>query len=347
LKKILAAAGLAGLAAGAGLLLLLRPAQPQTAPAAPSAVVSVMKLAVQTLPVRVDAAGSVVADAPYDVTVAAPGILTGYLVRISQDVAAGQGLAEIAPDPQSVALLRKGQAALAAATAARAHVAALLAQRLATNADLAAASQNVRNAQADLTALQATGTGAAHEIVAPFAGTVVAISAAQGGLLQAGAVLLQLAPASGLAIRAGVPEADALRITQGDTATIMLLNTGATQQAKVAGRAAMLDPQTGLMNITLLPQDAVTLGEPVAVTIICGKVSGYRVPRAAVLSDEQGDYVYLLDAGNVAHRQNVHVLEPDGGDEILAPDFSAGTLATIGAYQLSDGMTATLQSTTR
>ena len=63
-----------------------------------------------------------------------------------------------------------------------------------------------------------------------------------------------------------------------------------------------------------------------------------------MLSDEQGTYVYQLDAHDVAHREPVRVLEADGASVVLAPTLDPGMkLATTGAYQLADGMTATLQ----
>lgn len=106
----------------------------------------------------------------------------------------------------------------------------------------------------------------------------------------------------------------------------------------------MLDPQTGLMDVFLVPQASVALGEPVRVSITVGTVTGYLVPRAAVLSDEQGNYVYQLDAHDIAHREAANVLEADGAMSVLAPSLDPGTrIATTGAYQLSDGMAATLQ----
>jgi len=60
-----------------------------------------------------------------------------------------------------------------------------------------------------------------------------------------------------------------------------------------------------------------------------------------VLNDEQGNYVFQLDAHGVAHREVAHMLEPDGVVSVLAPDLdSSMPLVTTGAYQLEDGMAA-------
>jgi hypothetical protein len=93
-----------------------------------------------------------------------------------------------------------------------------------------------------------------------------------------------------------------------------------------------------------VPHAPLPLGEPLAISITAGSITGYQVPRDAVLNDEQGDYVYQLDAQGVAHRKPAHVLEANGAMSVLAPDLDpAMKLATTGAYQLADGMTATVQ----
>jgi RND family efflux transporter MFP subunit len=335
----------AAFAACAGLYFFTRPPPPSAAPPAPSATVSAVTLRQQTVLMQVDAAGTVIAGvAQTDITLAAPGIVAGFSVQPGQAVAKNQTLADILPDPQSIAALRKAQSAADAAAAARDHVVALLSQHLATQADLAAATQTLQGAQADLAALRAAGTGQKRRIQAPFDGTIIAIPAIAGSLLQAGTPVLQLAATAALNIRAGFTQADAAQIQSGDPATVTLLNTGATLAATVLQRGAMLDAQTGLIDVTLLPHGLVLLGEPVAVQITSGCVTGDVVPRDAVLSDDQGDYVYLLDGKNIAHRKNVQVLESADGNIVLAPNLDpAMRLATIGAYQLSDGMTATLQ----
>ena len=309
---------------------------------APSAMVSIVTLRQGSVPVHIEGGGSVVAGvAEITVAAAAPGKLGTVAVTQGQEVAAGAALATVLPDPQSAAALAKAENAEEAAAAARNHVAALLAQHLATAADLAAATQAQGDAEADLAALRAAGTGVKRGIDAPVAGTVTAILAAPGSLLAAGEPVLRLAAAGQLTVQAGFTEGDAGRVHPGDTASLTLLNSGTTLAAKVLQVAAMLDPQTGLVDVTLLPQSVVLLGEPVAVTITAGSVTGDNVPRDAVLSDAQGDYVFELDGGNIARRKNVQVLEADGGNLVLAPGLTQGArIAVTGAYQLSDGMQA-------
>ena len=344
MKKFLSAGAvlLAGIAVFADLRTGPTPAE--NAPA-PRAMASTIQLVRHIVPVRIPAFGSIVAGtAEMNITLAAPGIVSTILVRPGQGVMAGQALAQIAPDAQSAADLRRAQDAMTAATATRAHVAALLEGHLATSADLAAATQMAQDSAANLAALRILGTGVSRMVTAPFAGTVTSIAATQGGISPAGTLLFKLAAPGALVVSAGLPEAAAARVIPGDAATLTLLNTGAKLSATVAQRAAMLDPQTGLVDITLAPQGSVLLGEPVALSITTGSVTGYQVPRDAVLNDAEGDYVFQLDAHDIAHREAVHVLEPDGAMSVLAPDLDpAMPLVTTGAYQLEDGMGTTVQ----
>lgn len=348
MKKLLVIGAV--LLAGLALFAILRGGTASSgATPAPSADVRTIRLVRQTVPVQIPASGSIIAGpAEENIILGAPGVVSAILVRPGQNVAAGAALAAITPDAQSIADLRKAQDALAAAQAARAHVAALLASHLATAADLAAATQAEQDAAANLTALQTLGAGIAHTIRAPFAGTVTSVAASTGGTSPAGTLLFKLAAPNALVAMAGLTEAQAARITPGDTATLTALNSNTQTSAIVLQRAAMLAPQTGLVDVTLAPRTPLPLGEPLALSITAGSVTGYLVPRDAVLNDEQGDYVFQLDAKNIAHRETAHVLQASGAMSVLAPDLDPSMpLVTTGAYQLADGMQANVQGKTQ
>jgi RND family efflux transporter MFP subunit len=314
-----------------------------TATVAPSVLVSTMKLEPGSLPATVTAYGSVTAGPGAEQTLStqASGVVGNVAVSLGQSVAAGQVLATLAADAPSVAELRKARDAVSAARAARAHVAALLASHLATNADLAVADQAVGDADGALKALQATGAGRTRTIVAPFAGVVSAVLAAPGSLQPAGSGLVRLIESDGLVAVTGVTPAQAGAIAAGDAARITLLNdAGAVVDGQVALVAAMPDPQSGLQDVSVTPQAALPLGAPVKTVITTGQLNGYVVPRDAVQSDTQGAYVFQLDAGNIAHRVGVRVLGNAGGQSVLAAAGlnAALPLVTVGAYQLDDGV---------
>ena len=321
---------------------VLAPGPAADVAAAPSVLVNTMKLEPGSLPATVTAYGSVTAGPGAEQTVStqASGVVDNVAVSLGQSVAAGQVLATLAADAPSVAELRKARDAVRAARAARAHVAALLASHLATNADLAAADQAVGDADGTLKALQATGAGRTRTVVAPFAGIVSAVLAAPGSIQPAGSGLLRLVANHHLVAVAGAPPAQAGAIAPGDAAKITLLNdAGAVVDGRVALVAAMPDPQSGLQDVTLTPQAALPLGAPVKTVITTGRLDGYVVPRDAVQSDALGAYVFQLDARNIAHRVGVRVLGNAGGQSVLAAAGlnAALPLVTVGAYQLDDG----------
>jgi RND family efflux transporter MFP subunit len=316
---------------------------------APSVLVNTMKLEPGSLPATVTAYGSVTAGPGAEQTLStqASGVVSHVAVSLGQSVAAGQVLVTLAADAPSVAELHKARDALSAAQAARAHVAALLASHLATNADLAAADQAVGDANGALKALRAAGAGRTRNIVAPFAGVVSALLAAPGSIQPAGSGLLRLVAQRRLVAVTGVTPAQAGTITPGDVAKITLLNDGATAVAgQVALVAAMPNPQSGLQDVTVAPQGPLPLGATVKAVITTGQLNGYVVPRDAVQSDTRGSYVFQLDAQNIAHRVDVRVIGGAGGQSVLAAAGlnAAQPLVTVGAYQLDDGAAVRLAS---
>jgi RND family efflux transporter MFP subunit len=306
----------------------------------PSVAVSTILLTPGSLPATVSAYGSIGAGAGAEdaITIGAGGIVAAIPVIPGQAVAAGDTLVVISADSQSIADLRKAENALVAARANRAHVAALLATRLATNADLASADQALSDATSTMAALRATGAGTNRTVTAPFDGVVSAVLAAPGMLQPSGAVLLRLIDTHTLVATVGLPPAQGAALKPGDAAAVTLLNAGAIISGRVLETAAMLDPQTGLDDVTISLDGPAPLGEPVRAIITTGTLSGYVVPRDAIQSDDKGDYAFQVDAQNIAHRVSVHVLGGAGDQTVLAPDLNQSMpMVTTGAYQLDDG----------
>lgn len=333
------------LAAGAALVLALFFLLPHHGPSAPGApaprvAVRTMRLTRTTVPRLVEAYGTVIGGpAARDIILPASGIIEDVAVTEGAQVAAGQLLARIAPDAQSVADLRKAENAVSAAQAARAHTAALLVSHLATQADLAGANQALQDAQAQLAALRQNGAGTPRDVIAPMAAIVTAVLVPQGSDQPAGAALFRLADMAHPAARVGVPEDEAAGIVAGSPVTLTLLNLGTVLPATVISRAAMLDPGTGLVDVNLALTGAAPIGEPVRAALRAGMLTGYLVPRDAVLNDQNGDYVFQLGSDGLAHRAAVRVLGRSGADSVLAPALNpALPLITTGAYQLEDGM---------
>jgi RND family efflux transporter MFP subunit len=313
------------------------PALADDAPAA-SVAVSTMQLVPGSLPAVVTAYGSVAAAAGGERTVslAGGGVVDSIAVLPGEVVTAGESLAVIGADPQSRADLQRAGNAVTAAKAARAHVAALLDSHLATTADLAVADQTLNDAAGALAALRAMGTGTGRMIVSPVGGVVSAVLTAPGALIAPGTALFKVIDTGSVAAIVGVAPGAAVRV--GDAATVTLLGGGAVVSGRVTSAGAMLDAQTGLLDVTIPLGGPVTLGAPVRAAITTGTLTGFVVPRDAVQNDEQGDYVFQVDGRSIAHRVAVHVLGSEGGQSVLAPGLDVTMkLVTVGAYQLDDG----------
>lgn len=313
------------------------------------ALVSTIKLASGSLPATAEVYGQVVAAPGAEITITLPasGIVSALPITTGQRVMADEAVAMIVPDAQSVAELHKAENAVKAARANRAHVAALLTSRLATSADLAAADQSLADAAATLAALNATSTGVARAVVAPQSGIVSAILTTPGSMQPAGAALLRIIGADSLVALVGATPAQAMTMKFGNTARVTILSTGAVLPANLTQLDGMVDPQTGLIGVTLALRGTPLLGASVDAVVTTGMLSGYIVPRDAVQTDQQGDYVFQIDEHNIAHRVAVHLLGTQGGKTILAPSLNtAMPMVTTGAYQLDDGAAVRLDGPT-
>ena len=316
-------------------------AQADTGTTQPSVLVSTIQLKPGTLPATVTAYGSIVPGpgAETVVMLQAAGVLSNIDVTPGQRIAKGAPLATVVPDPQSIADLKRATSAVEAARANHAHVTALLQSHLATNADLAAADQTLRDADAMLAALRTSGTGQTRVISAPLSGLVSAVLVAPGSLLPAGTALFRTILTQHLVASVGLPPDQAASLRAGDPATVSLLNGGAVLHGTVEQISYVPDLQTGLLGATLVLDAPAPMSAPVKAVITTGSIAGFVVPRDALQNDEVGDYAFQVDTKNIAHRVAVHILGSNADQTVIAPDLNtAMPLVTTGAYQLSDGM---------
>jgi RND family efflux transporter MFP subunit len=307
----------------------------------PSVLVSTIKLSMGSLPATVAAYGTVVAGPNAESTIAmrTNGIVSSVAVVAGQHVAMGDPLETVAPNEQSIVDYQKAVGALNVARANREHVALLLASHLATNADLATADQAVKDAAVSLAALNAIGANKPKTITAPFTGIVSAVLAAPGTAQSVGAPLMRIVDPNALAAIVGIPPEQAEAVKIGDNVAITLLNLGGTTSGRVMQIGGILDPQTGLRDITLSLTGNAPLGEPVKAVITIGALAGYVVPRDAIQSDETDDYAFQVDDKNVARRVAVKILGTQEKSTVIAPDLNTALpFVTDGAYQLDDGM---------
>ena len=324
--------------------------------AADQPVVSVQTVrvlrAIIAQPVR--AYGIVAASASNLTTVNLP-----YLARIVQmRVQAGQSVTRGTPlfvvqaDPAAVLAANQAKSAVTLAQGELARTQSLYDKGLATQSQLATARKAAEDAQQALAAQNQTGVASSSKVIAaPIDGVVLQISAAQGDQIQPGAAILQLTSGSGNGkdaranVMLGVEPSDVPAIHTGDTVTLHGLST-TLAKAAVDGRVvlvgASVDQQSQLVNVGAnvpLGQSAFIPGTRVSADIATHSGTHWVVPRAAVLKDDQGAYVFQITPQNKARRVAV-VTQIENGDRygVDGPIDGAQGLVVSGNYELKDGM---------
>lgn len=321
---------------------------------ADQSVVSVQIVRVQRAviaqPVR--AYGIVAASASNLTTVNLP-----YLARIVQmRVQAGQRVMRGTPlfvvqaDPAAVLAAVQAKSAVTLAQGELARTQSLYGKGLATQSQLATARKAADDAQQALAAQNQTGVASGNKIVAaPIDGVVLQVSAAQGDQVQPGAAILQLAGGTGRDTRAnvmlGVEPSDAAAIHAGDTVTLHGLSTALAKSSAdghVTLVGASVDQQSQLVDVGAnvpLGQSAFIPGTRVSADIATRSGTHWVVPRAAVLKDGSGAYVFQITPQNKARRVAV-VTQIENGDRygVDGPIDGAAGLVVSGNYELKDGM---------
>jgi membrane fusion protein (multidrug efflux system) len=298
----------------------------------------------QDMPLTAAAYGDVDAGVPESLSFAQAGRLARLKVLPGQSVHRGDVIATLDSDPAATATYAQAANAQAFAQRELGRNQDLLALQLATQSQVDAAAHQLRDAQAALAAqVKLGGAQASMQLTAPFDAVVVSIAVAQGERLAAGAaivqlgrrdtprVLLQIEPALSGQLHAGMPVT--LTPLQGD-ATPLAATVTQVQNA--------IDPKTQMVG-AVVPLNAAKAerllpGMRVSAMIELGRRRAWSVPRQAVLSDEQGSYLFQVAQGK-AHRVNVRTLVETSGvygvDGALA---AAQPVVVQGNYELTDGM---------
>lgn len=324
--------------------------------AADKAVVAVQTVHVQRAAIAqpVRAYGIVAASASNLTTVNLPYVarIVQMRVQAGQSVTRGTPLFVVQADPAAVLAATQAKSAATLAQGELARTQSLFDKGLATQSQLATAKKAVEDAQQALAAQNQTGVSSGNKIVAaPLDGVVLQVSAAQGDQVQPGAVIMQLAGASGgkdarTNVTLGVEPSDAIAIHACDAVTLHGLSTSLTKAAangRVVLVGASVDQQSQLVNVGAnvpLGQTAFIPGTRVAADIATKSGTHWVVPRSAVLKDGKGAYVFQITPQNKARRVAVVIQVENSNDYgVDGPIDGAQALVVSGNYELQDGMT--------
>jgi len=313
--------------------------------ASSSVAITTTRATRQTFHDGVAAWGTVRADSSHlqHLSMAHGGLVSALPVSAGQAVHAGQVLLRMTTDPAALDAYRRAQNALVKASKQARITMQLFHENLATQSQVDSAQQAQADAEAAMQAQQALDAGQAQRSLrAPSDGVVTMIHVGRGDRVAANARLLDFAPGHGRVARLGVQpdRADAIRAGMPVQVQAVYDNQDhGTGKVDMVGHA--IDPADGLVPVRVqLPAGLAAKlpdGSPVKGSIQTRRITAWAVPRAAVLDDAKGSYLFQEDHGH-AKRVDVKVLQPHGDTLGVSGALDARLpVIVMGAYELSDG----------
>ena len=171
-----------------------------------------------------------------------------------------------------------------------------------------AANAQVRVAQAQLAGNRAE-IGRLN-VTAPTAGLILARNVEVGQIVGPGSgALFRLAEGGQMEMRAQLSQQDLALIHAGMSAQITPVGAGQSFGGTVWQVAPMIDPESRLGDVRIaVPYSAAMRPGGFAEALItAGATTAPLLPQSAVLSDEKGNYVYIINAKNEVERREVKV----------------------------------------
>ena len=226
------------------------------------------------------------------------------------------------------------------------------------HAELAAARAQVASAQSVLEQARAGSSevqqkeqqrqqaqirGQYLHITAPISGIVIRRAANVGDAAQPGTLLLELGQPGHLRFRVGIPETRLARLRAGQAATVRFDSLAEKPYpARVSGIGQGTDGNgNGVAWLTLLGSLSRELRVGLsgkAEVILAASATGVVIPTTALVEEEQGDAVVVIDSENVAHRKKVKVGLREGDWVALTEGLAAGErVVTVGAHEVAEG----------
>jgi RND family efflux transporter MFP subunit len=171
-----------------------------------------------------------------------------------------------------------------------------------------AAFAQVRVAQAQLAGMRAE-IGRLN-VTAPTAGLIMARSVEVGQIVSPGSgPLFRLAEGGQMEMRAQLSQQDLANVHVGMTASVTPVGSDRSFTGQVWQVAPMIDPQSRLGDVRIaVPYDPVMRpGGFAEVRITGGTTTAPLLPQSAVLRDDRGNYVYIINQKNEVERRDIKI----------------------------------------
>jgi len=216
---------------------------------------------------------------------------------------------------------------------------ALIARGFVSKADLDrkraardAAAARVRVAQAQAGASRARV--GRLDIRAPMSGLVLARNVEVGQVVGAGAgALFRLAAGGEMEMRAQVPQQDIALVRVGLPASVTPIGLDRSFAGSVWQVSPVIDPQSrqGEVRIAIPYDRAIRPGGFAEARIGAGATTAPMLPQSAVLSDEKGNYVYIVNGKNEVERRSVKIGSVDDAGVTITEGLSGQEAVVLSA----------------
>lgn len=151
-----------------------------------------------------------------------------------------------------------------------------------------------------------------------------------------GPALFRLAKGEEIELRGDVAEQDLPLLKVGQAADVTLTGVASVYQGHIRLLGAVIDPQTrlGLVRIALKPDPNLRPGAFARAEVTISKAQRPVLPQTAVLSDDKGTYVLVVNHENKIERHPVRVsgIVPNGVTIASGVDAEDRVVATAGGF---------------
>jgi RND family efflux transporter MFP subunit len=195
-----------------------------------------------------------------------------------------------------------------------------------------AAYAQVRVAQAQLAATRAE-IGRLN-VTAPAAGLVLERNVEVGQIVGAGSpALFRIAEGGQMEMRAQLSQQDLAQVHVGMPASVTPVGSQRSVSGTVWQVAPVIDPQSRLGDVRIaVPYDpTMRPGGYAEARITAGTASAPLLPQSAVLSDDEGNYVYIINARNQVERRNIKIGAINDNGVAIAAGLSGNEAVVLSA----------------
>ena len=195
-----------------------------------------------------------------------------------------------------------------------------------------AANAQVRVAQAQLAGMRAE-IGRLN-VTAPVAGLILSRSVEVGQVVGAGSpALFRLAEGGAMEIRAHLSQQDLAFVHVGLAASVTPVGSTQTIAGNVWQVAPVIDPQTrlGEVRIAIPYTTAIRPGGFAEARISSGTTTAPLLPQSAVLSDDKGNYVYIVNGKKEVERRAITIGSVDDAGVTISQGLSGNEPVVLSA----------------